>query len=191
MPLIVEGLLTTTRGGQVNLAPMGPIVEGDWRRLILRPFEGSTTCENLLASGEAVFHVTDDVDLLARTAIGSDEPLPELQRCEALEEGWRLVDACRWYALRVIEREETPPRLTLHCEVVASGAGREFLGLNRAQHAVVEAAILATRRHLLPAETLADALRRLAPLVEKTGGSREHRAWERLVRYLALGAEHD
>ncbi len=39
------------------------------------------------------------------------------------------------------------------------------------------AAILATRRHLLPASHLADELLRLAPLVEKTGGPAEVRAF--------------
>ena len=40
---------------------------------------------------------------------------------------------------------------TLHCQVVADGRLRDFLGFNRAKHAVVEAAILATRvAHLDP-----------------------------------------
>jgi hypothetical protein len=187
MPLVVEGLLTTVHQGRVNLAPMGPIVEADWRRLILRPFPGSTTCDNLLASRVAVFHVTDDVELLARAATGAVDPLPGMSECPSIP-GWILRDACRWYALRVSELDATPPRYTLTCEVVERGAQRDFLGLNRAQHAVVEAAILATRRHLVPAAETHRELARLQPLVEKTGGPVELRAWQHLTRFLEFRA---
>lgn len=184
MPLIVEGLLTTVREGRVNLAPMGPIVEDEWSRLVLRPFEGSTTCENLLETRCGVFHVIDDVELLARTAIGRQEPLPPLRRCAAIE-GWVLEDACRWFALRVTDIETQPPRYTLTCEVIDAGQGRPHFGFNRAKHAVVEAAILATRAHLLPPAEIAAEMLRLAPLVEKTGGSAERRAWDLLAEHIA------
>lgn len=183
MPLIVEGLLTTAHQGRVNLAPMGPLVEPHGRRIVLRPFPGSKTCDNLLATRQAVFHVTDDVELLARAAIGAADPLPDLLPCAAIT-GWILADACRWFALRVREVDDTPPRFTLTCDVVEQGERRPFLGLNRAKHAVVEAAILATRRHLLPRDEIQAELHRLRPLVEKTGGAAECRAWELLTNYL-------
>ena len=71
----------------------------------------------------------------------------------------------------------------MHIEaaVVYCGVLREFFGLNRAKHAVVEAAILATRLHLIPpAEVRAD-YRKLRVLVEKTGGPAEHEAFEFLT----------
>jgi hypothetical protein len=46
---------------------------------------------------------------------------------------------------------------------------------------VLEAAILATRVHLLPAEQIRDELGRLQVPVEKTAGPREQEAWS-LVR---------
>jgi len=63
---------------------------------------------------------------------------------------------------------------------VASGRFREFFGFNRAKHAVVEAAILATRTEFLPPEEILAEFRRLAVLVEKTGGSAEHEAFQLL-----------
>ncbi len=55
-------------------------------------------------------------------------------------------------------------------EVVAEGRQRDFFGLNRGKHAVVEAAILATRTSILPLEEIQADFRKLAILVEKTGG---------------------
>jgi uncharacterized protein len=68
--------------------------------------------------------------------------------------------------------------------VVDRGTIREFFGFNRAKHAVVEAAILATRTAFLPPEEIRGEFARLAVLVEKTGGPREHEAFEFLERFI-------
>jgi len=61
---------------------------------------------------------------------------------------------------------------------------RDFFGFNRAKHAVVEAAILATRTDFVPiGEILAD-FKRLAVLVQKTGGDDEHRAFQFLLDHV-------
>jgi hypothetical protein len=72
---------------------------------------------------------------------------------------------------------------------VHRGARREFLGFNRARHAVLEAAILATRVHLLPADELRTEYARLRIIVDKTAGPRELEAMAFLEAYLrdALG----
>src|SRR5262249_35292563 len=61
---------------------------------------------------------------------------------------------------------------------------RDFFGFNRAKHAVVEAAILATRTGLLPADEIEAEFRRLAVPGEKTGGPPEHAAFDFLRQYV-------
>ena len=56
-----------------------------------------------------------------------------------------------------------------------------FKGFNRAQAAVIEAAILASRLHMLPREKIERELGYLQIAVEKTAGPREHEAWRLLV----------
>src|SRR5688572_2321645 len=69
--LIVEGLvLTAGEDGSPHLAPMGPIVNRAQTEFTLRPFCTSQTFANLQRTGVAVFHLTDDVELLAAAAIG-------------------------------------------------------------------------------------------------------------------------
>lgn len=175
--MILEGLVTSENAaGEVNLAPMGPRVEPEMRRLVLRPYPTSQTYRNLIDTGHGVFHVTDNVELLAQAAIGRIEPWPELRPAPG-GRGQILVEACRWYAFEVERVDDSTERVTIDVRVVHWGRQRDFFGLNRAKHAVVEAAILATRRHLLPAVHLAEELLRLAPLVEKTGGPAEVRAF--------------
>lgn len=68
--MILEGLVTTLdESDRVNIAPMGPIVDPSMTTLVLRPFKTSRTFANLRASRQGVFHVTDDVWLLARAAV--------------------------------------------------------------------------------------------------------------------------
>jgi hypothetical protein len=192
--MILEGLVTTLDGvGAVNIAPMGPRVAfrlgSDGALLldhfVLRPFRTARTYQNLTATGEGVLHVTDDVLLLARAAIGSLEPVPPLRPAQKVR-GMVLADCCRWYEFRVVECDESSERVQLHVEVVHAGRVRDFFGLNRALHAVVEAAILATRVGLLPADEIADQFRRLEPLITKTGGPAEHEAFALLRRHVGL-----
>lgn len=86
--------------------------------------------------------------------------------------------------------DATPPRSRIDMRVVHRGVRREFVGFNRARHAVLEAAILATRVHLLPAAQIRDELARLQVLIDKTAGPREREAWTLVGDYVEsrLGA---
>ena len=186
--MILEGLVTTTNlDGTPHLAPMGPALNEGSTELVLRPFRTSTTFANLERTGVGVFHVTDDVEMLARTAVGGLETLPPLERATAVE-GWILTGACRWLAFRVRTADLSSERASFVADVIERGTLREFFGFNRAKHAVVEAAILATRVHLLPKAELVEQLTRLEPWVAKTGGPQERRAFDFLADYIEQAA---
>jgi hypothetical protein len=183
--VILEGLLTTHNADStVNISPMGPRVDAQMRQLVLRPFQTSTTLANLKRSGEGVFHVTDNVEMLARAAIGPVSPWPAMRPAGAVQ-GSILKDACRWYALRITRVELSSQRAELVAEVVDQGRHRDFFGFNRAKHAVLEAAILATRVEILPADEIQAEFRRLLPLVEKTAGDQERVAMQLLVDHVS------
>ena len=77
--ILLEGIVTTlNEDGAPHIAPMGPIVDTDFTRLLLRPFRTSTTYQNLKRTGEGVLHVTDDVELFARAAVGQLETTPTI-----------------------------------------------------------------------------------------------------------------
>src|SRR5206468_3080836 len=100
-------------------------------------------------------------------------------------------DACRYYEFRVTGCDDRDERAALAAETVAEGRLRDFFGLNRAKHEVVEAAILATRTALLPLDEILAEYRKLAVLVEKTGGPAEHVAFGLLSQHVgALARRH-
>jgi hypothetical protein len=175
---ILEGIVTTINAdGSPNISPMGPIVDESMDCLWLRPFRTSTTFVNLKRSRCGVFHVTDDVELFARAVVGQTTPLPRMiyPQSEGCP-GFILADACRWYAFEVESLDDSTDRTSILGRVVERGVIREFFGFNRAKHAVIEAAILASRVHLLGRGEIERQFPPLITMVEKTGAAAEHRA---------------
>ena len=186
---ILEGIVTSLNAdGRVNIAPMGPIVDDALDRLWLRPFQTSMTYRNLMRTGRGVFHVTDDVELLAQTAVGQPSPLPRLIATPSGDE-LIIADACRWYAFEIESLDDSTERTNIVARVTDRGALREFLGFNRAKHAVLEAAILATRVHLLGVQEVLAEFDRLQVAVDKTGAAAEQRAMAFLRAHVTGAAE--
>lgn len=182
--MILEGLVTTiSPQGLVNIAPMGPQVTPALERFLLRPFNTAQTYRNLAVHGEGVLHVTDDVLLLARAALGPVEPPPALFPAERVR-GFVLQDACRYYEFRVRSIDDRAERVNVDAEVVWVGRLRDFFGFNRGKHAVVEAAILATRTGFLPLAEVQAEFRKLAVIVAKTGGEQEQQAFALLQAHV-------
>ena len=174
--MILEGLVTTTDAtGGPHLAPMGPTVDAAFTKLLLRPFPTSNTYQNLLRHGEGVFHVTDDARLVALAAVGVVPELPPTFPAEKVR-GFVLADCCRAFEFVVETVDDSRERIHLEAEVVHSHRLRDFLGFHRAKHAVIEAAILATRFHLLPAAEIDAEFKKLRIIVEKTGDAAEFEA---------------
>jgi hypothetical protein len=182
---ILETVVTTINpDGSVNCAAMG--VEWGEGRIVIKPYRGTRTLRNLRATGAAVVNVTDDILLFSQAALG--DPHPPTRRAASID-GAILDDACSWREVRVEAIDESAQRARVDTVVVDGGTGREFLGLNRARHAVLEASILASRARMLPAEEIAAELRRLQVLVDKTAGPREREAMAYVIKALAGACE--
>jgi uncharacterized protein len=178
--VIIETLVTSTSAdGAVNFAPMG--VEWEEDALVLKPFLETTTFRNLSATGAAVVNLTDDVRLFARAAL-SDPQFPSFPA--EVVRGVVLEAACSWREVEVVSVDATPPRSRIATRVVHRGFRREFVGFNRARHAVLEATILATRTHLIPMEQIRDELAKLQVIVDKTAGPREQEAMAFVSAYV-------
>jgi hypothetical protein len=178
--VIIESILTSMAAdGAINFAPMG--VEWDESTIVLKPFLETTTFRNVRETRVAVVNLTDDAMLFAQGAISSPQ-FPWVPA--AVVRGAVLEAATSWRELEIVSIDDTPPRSRIEARVVHRGTRREFLGFNRARHAVLEAAILATRTHLLPAEEIRAEYARLQVIVDKTAGPREQEAMAMLTEYV-------
>ncbi|GIX03760.1 MAG: hypothetical protein KatS3mg113_0766 [Planctomycetaceae bacterium] len=182
--MILEGLVTTVDSqGALNLAPMGAILVPTGDTFCLRPYHESQTYQNLCACPWGVFHVTDDACLMARAALNTLVALPPMIPARKIH-GWVLADCCRWYEFEVVSRQEERQRCLMQIRVIHQETLRNFLGFNRARHALIEGTILATRLPWLSAEEVQVAWKYLAPLVSKTGDIHEQNTWAWLTQYV-------
>ncbi len=178
--MILEGLVTTLDpDGSPHLAPMGPRVEDDFTHFVLRPFPTSQTYQNLLRERQGVLHVTDDALLMAKSAIGEVLPLPVMRPADRVK-GFIIAASCRHHEFIVRTVDDSGERVTIEAEIVSTGRTRDFFGFNRAKHAVIEAAILTTRLHLLLLSEVAAEFRKFRVIVDKTGGKAEQEAMDLL-----------
>lgn len=160
----------------------------EWKddAIVLKPFLETATYRNVRATGAAVVNLTDDVRVFARGAIAN----PEYPTVPAVTvRGVVLADCCSWRELRVRSIDSTSPRSRIETSISHHGTRREFVGFNRAAHAVLEAAIYATRLHMLPRPFIEGEMARLQVIVDKTAGPREFEAMALLTDHIRSVAE--
>ena len=171
--MIRETIVTTLgAGGMPYMAPMGVRNEDGLYRVA--PFRPSRTLDNLLRSGQAVINYTDDVRVFAGFHTGRRD-WPTVPA--GVVRGVRLARALAHVEIEVARWEDDEVRPRIWCRELARETHAAFRGFNRAQAAVVEASILVSRLHMLPAEKIDREMDYLRIAVEKTAGPREREAW--------------
>jgi len=179
--MIRETIVTTVSAeNNVHIAPMGVTIEGDLH--IIAPFRPSTTLDNLRANPFAVVNYTDDVRVFAGCLTGRrDWPTRPATRVA----GTVLEQSLAHAELEVARVEEDDIRPRFHCVAVHAETHAPFRGFNRAQAAVVEAAILVSRLHMLPFEKVKREIAYLQIAIDKTSGPAEAEAWGWLLERIA------
>lgn len=181
MPMIRETIVTTASAdGAVHMAPLGLIADGDgW---IIAPFHPSRTLDNLRAVPFAAANYTDDVRIFAGCLTGrhswptvASDQVPVQRLADALAHAELAVE-------RVTDDEQRP---RFRCRVMRVVSHAPFLGFNRAQAAVIEAAILVSRLDMLPREKIEQEIAYLQIAITKTAGDAELEAWGWLMERVA------
>lgn len=179
--LIFETVVTTVSAtGAAHVAPMGVrYLQGD---VVLMPFKPSTTLDNILANGHAVLNLLTDVRVFAGCVTGRKAwPLLPAEQVP----GVRLQAALRHVELKLVALQQDEQRPVLRLSPVHEATHAPFIGFNRAQAAVLEAAVLVSRLHLLPAAKVDEEMRYLQIAIDKTAGLAEREAWGWLVEAIA------
>ena len=175
--MIQETIVTTQNNeGVAHIAPMGVHIVED--ELLIMPFKPSATLNNLLESRHAVINYTDDVRVFAGCLTGRKNwPLMPTHKID----GYYLNNALSHCEIELVHIEKDQQRPRLFCKKIHTVIHAPFQGFNRAQFAVLEAAILVSRLHMLPWEKIDTELEYLRIGLEKTAGERELEAWNWLM----------
>jgi uncharacterized protein len=177
---IFETIVTVRSQERIQVTPLGVRWQSD--RVVLAPFRPSLTLELLLQSRVAVINYTDDVRVFAGCIVGRrDWPLVPATRID----GVRLASCLAHEEIELAEFIDDAQRPQLRCRSVHRETHAPFRGFNRAQAAVVEAAILVSRLSILPAGKLETELEYLKIAIDKTAGEPELEAWSWLMEAVA------
>ena len=176
---IFEAVVSTQNAqGRPHLAPMGIRYLADGR-VLLMPFRPSTTLDNILATGAAVLNRVVDGRVYAGCVTGRQRSWPMRPVAQGL--GQRLACALSHVALQLQHSDDHPQRPSLCLTPLHEAQHAPFLGLNRAQAAVLEGAVLVSRLHLLNPDKLRTEMAYLQIAIDKTAGPDEHEAWSWLT----------
>lgn len=170
---IHEVIVTTLSfDGSAHSAPMGiEEVNGHFK---IQPFKPSATYENLKRHRQCTINYTDDVRVFAGSLTG--RRVWATQPCHKIK-GQYLSQALAHSELEIITFDDDTPRATFTGEIVCEQTHAPFRGFNRAQSAVIDAAILVSRLKMLPAEKIRQEITYLRIAIDKTAGPRELEAW--------------
>lgn len=175
--MIYETIITTVDlAGNPHITPFG--VQKKDGLVVISPFKPSTTLSNILATECAVMNLTDDVRVFAAAIVKSQTQaiVPA-----TMINGVRLAETLAHQELHLEQVVEDAERPQLWMRVVHQETHQSFAGFNRAQAAVIELAVLASRLNRLPQEKVLTERAYLQIAIDKTAGERELQAWQWLV----------
>lgn len=170
---IDEVIVTTlSANGGAHSAPMG--ITRSNGQVLIQPFKPSTTYDNLKAHRQCTINYTDDVRVFAGAVTGRRtwNTLP----CQQIE-GEYLEQALAHIELELVIFDDSDPRASFTGTIIKEVMHAPFRGFNRAQNAVIEAAVLTSRLNILPEDKIKQEISYLRLAIEKTGGDRERQAW--------------
>ena len=171
--MIFETIITSMgAAGTPHVTPFGVGYEGDF--IVISPYKPSTTLDNILATKHAVMNLTDDVRVFAGAL--TNHKAWDLLPANKIA-GFRLADCLAHVELKLVEVREDATRPQLVMTKVFEEYHRGFAGFNRAQAAVIELAVLASRLHMLPRQKITTEIAYLQIAIDKTAGARELEAW--------------
>jgi hypothetical protein len=170
---IHEVIVTTLSSlREPHFAPMGITEVND--HFVIRPFKPSSTYENLKRHSQCVINYTDDVRVFAGALTGRRE-WPSLP-CNTID-GYYLENALAHSEIEIVGFEDSDPRSRFEGIIVSEHSHAPFRGFNRAQSAVIDAAVLVSRLGMLSEKKLQQEITYLHIAIKKTAGDRELEAW--------------
>ena len=173
--MIHEVIVTTISNEYiVHIAPMG--IRFIDKQVVISPFKPSTTLNNITENNIATINFIDDVRVFAGI-VSRHKKDWELSARTDLEIVPNLTLTNTFYNVVVNEYQEDDKRPNIICDIKNSAIIKPFLGFNRAQFSVIEAAVLLSRLGMIPMEKIDREIEYLKIGIDKTAGPHELEAW--------------
>ena len=173
--MIHEVIVTTISNEDiVHIAPMG--IRFIDKQVVISPFKPSTTLNNITENNIATINFIDDVRVFAGIVSRYKKDW-ELSARTDLEIVPNLTLTNTFYNVVVNEYQEDDKRPNIICDIKNSEVIKPFLGFNRAQFSVIEAAVLLSRLGMISMDKIDREIEYLKIGIDKTAGPHELEAW--------------
>lgn len=178
--MIIETIISTINDeGEVNFAPFG--IKKNEKFLYISPYIPSKTLNNLLSTKSAVINYINECSYFVDCIVGEKK----FDKSKSYEiEGYFLKDSLAHDEVKVLSVKEDKIRPTFKCEIIGEYLHKKYQGYNRANGAVIEACILATRVKMLNKLKIENELNYLKISVEKTAGKSELKSWQKIKKFI-------
>lgn len=177
--MIIETIITSLNEDKsVNYAPFGIKINKDI--ITISPYIPSITHENLKLRMSAAINYTNNANLFVSCLL---KKKIDLKKCHEIN-CFYIKESLKHQEIKVIDYIENAIRPEFKCKVIREENHNTFNGINRANNAIIEACILATRINLLKKEHIFKELKYLSNAVKKTSGKKEIESWQKLNTYI-------
>ena len=170
-------IITTNRKGKPHVVPMG--VKFIKKKIFISPFIPSQTFLNLKEYPYAVINYIDDVGVFVGCLFGTKKY--KMKKTKKIK-GFYLQEALTYIEIRAHKLKENKIRPEFECKILNETMLKPFQGFNRAQAAVIEAAILASRLGIISIKKINKEIGYLQNAINKTAGDKEKFAWNQLLK---------
>ena len=178
--MIIESIITSSdKAGCVNVAPFGIKLNEDI--ITISPYIPSKTLENILYNNSLVINYVDDANIYVDCIVG--EKKFKLNKCKKLN-CYYLKNSIIHHEAKVIDYKPDPVRPIFECKIIYSENHNDFMGINRARSALIEACILATRTSYLGKSKILSDLEYLSNAINKTSGKIEKKSWTKIKNFI-------
>jgi hypothetical protein len=139
--MIIETVVSTVNENkEPHFAAVG--VEFMQEKAVFNLYKKSRTFSNLKNKGSGIINLVDKAEYLLKAAVGSTEI--DFSRVGE-KELYYLTDCCNYYQFRLINIEDQAEKYLVKVEITAAEENRKYIGFNRANNLLVEAAVIASR----------------------------------------------
>ncbi|MAI77014.1 MAG: hypothetical protein CBC25_07435 [Pelagibacteraceae bacterium TMED65] len=181
--MIFETIVSTINNkGQVNFAPFGIRKRKEF--IFISPYIPSKTLENLKQTKCASINYLDDSSYFVKCIVGKKKF--SKKKCLMIK-GFFIKNTLSHDEVVVESVRKDKIRPIFKCKVVKQFNHKRFEGFNRANGALIEACILASRVKILEKKIILKNLDNLSESVLKTAGVSEKKNWN-LIRSFILNA---
>jgi hypothetical protein len=152
------------------------------QKISFYPYNGSKTLKNILDRGEGVVNIVDKAEYLIKAALGEYKlPVNNIKD----DNFYYLKDSCRYYKFKVISAIKMENKYKVNAKIIFEQMNREYIGLNRANNLLLEAAVKTSRIGIKTTEKeVNDFLDNNKRVIFKTGDKNTEYLFNFLKKYI-------